>query len=129
MRDTPRRASLPSMTDRTDIDAAALRAKLDAERAEIVCDIETSADAREPVAPDVAIGRLSRMEALQDQAMALETDRRRHLELDRIDQALKRMDDGDYGYCVSCDAEIAPKRLENDPAAPTCIDCAEKAEH
>jgi DnaK suppressor protein len=116
------------MSTRTDIDLKALRAKLEGERADILRDINASADARAPVAPDVAIGRLSRMEAMADQAMALETDRRRHLELDRIDQALARMDDGDYGYCVSCDEEISGKRLQNDPAAPTCIDCAEKAE-
>lgn len=109
-------------------DLKALRASLENERAEIERDIASSAEAREPVAPDVAIGRLSRMEAIQDQAIALETDRRRHVELERIDHALARMDAGDYGYCTACDGEIAHKRLLNDPAVPLCIDCAEKAE-
>ena len=116
------------MSNRTDIDVKALRATLEAERDAIARDIVSSADARAPVAPDVAIGRLSRMEAMQDQAMALETDRRRHVEIERITHALARMDAGDYGYCVSCDEDIPRKRLENDPAVPTCIDCAEKSE-
>jgi len=38
--------------------------------------------------------------------------------------ALKRIESGDYGYCLNCDEEIAVKRLEIDPAAPLCLDCA-----
>lgn len=68
------------------------------------------------------------MDALQGQAMALETERRRGIELARVEAALARMGDGDYGYCVSCGEEISVKRLELDPAVPTCIDCAAKGE-
>ncbi len=71
-----------------------------------------------------AVGRLSRMDAIQVQAMQLETERRRGIELQRIDAALKRIDSDDFGYCLVCDEAIQPKRLENDPTAPTCIDCA-----
>ena len=66
------------------------------------------------------------MDALQRQAMALESERRRTAELKRIDAALKRLDGDDYGYCVKCDEEIAPARLELDPAAINCIRCASK---
>jgi len=72
------------------------------------------------------VGRLSRMDAMQAQAMSLETNRRRELELKKIASALNRINDGDYSYCVSCDEEIAEKRLEVDPAAPLCIECAGK---
>ena len=72
------------------------------------------------------IGRLSRMDALQAQEMALATKRRREIEHGRIDAALKRLDDGSYGDCLACDGEIGAKRLELDPATPTCIDCARK---
>jgi DnaK suppressor protein len=64
------------------------------------------------------------MDALQDQAMALETDRRRGLEIERIEAALKRIEDGDYGYCLSCGENIPAKRLEFNPATPVCVDCA-----
>jgi DnaK suppressor protein len=70
------------------------------------------------------VGRLSRMDALQVQAMALETSRRRANELRRIEAALARMDEGEYGYCLECGEEIAMRRLEFDPAAPLCIGCA-----
>lgn len=71
------------------------------------------------------VGRLSRMDALQSQAMSVETRRRRELEIRRIAAALKRLDEGDYGYCIECGQPIAEKRLEFDPAAPLCIKCAE----
>ncbi len=70
-------------------------------------------------------GRLSRIDALQQQAMAAETQRRRTLELRRIDAALRRIDAGEYGYCLTCGEEIAPARLKFDPAATQCVPCAE----
>ncbi|MDP7548812.1 MAG: TraR/DksA C4-type zinc finger protein, partial [Alphaproteobacteria bacterium] len=70
------------------------------------------------------VGRLSRMDAMQDQAMAQESERRRMGELQRIEAALERLTGGDYGYCVSCEEAIAPARLELDPAVATCIECA-----
>ncbi|NBC11879.1 MAG: TraR/DksA family transcriptional regulator [Gammaproteobacteria bacterium] len=73
-------------------------------------------------------GRLSRMDAMQQQAMAAATGQRRTTELARIDAALARIDSGDYGLCLGCDEEIAPARLEIDPAATRCISCAAKAE-
>jgi len=70
------------------------------------------------------VGRLSRMDALQNQAMQIETERRRSVELQRIDSALQRIEDGDFGYCVSCGEAIEVKRLEYDPTVPTCVGCA-----
>ena len=80
---------------------------------------------RAPVTLDqTATGRLSRMDALQVQAMAVETDRRREIEIKRIEAALQRDKEGEFSYCVSCGDEIEPKRLDNDPSTPTCISCA-----
>ncbi len=82
-------------------------------------------DSRQPVELDQSkVGRLSRMDALQGQAMAQESERRREAELQRIEAALARLSSGDYGYCVRCDEEIAPARLKLDPAVATCIKCA-----
>ena len=87
-------------------------------------DAETEGE-RAPVELDQqAVGRLSRMDALQVQAMALETSRRRGVELRRIATALARIDEGEYGYCLECGEEIAVRRLELAPAAPLCIACA-----
>ena len=71
------------------------------------------------------VGRLSRMDALQAQQMAQETARRRQIQLQKIDSALRRMDAGEYGYCLICDEEIAVARLDFDPATTRCIGCME----
>lgn len=94
-------------------------------RQAVLAVVEASADSRRPVELDqTRVGRLSRMDALQDQAMALETERRREAEIHRIDAAMKRLDDGEWGYCVTCGEDIPKKRLELDPAIPVCVDCA-----
>jgi DnaK suppressor protein len=74
------------------------------------------------------VGRLSRMDAMQAQAMAKASDQRREATLRRVAAALKRIDDGEYGVCQSCDEPINPKRLEFDPTVLLCIDCASKSE-
>ena len=74
------------------------------------------------------VGRLSRMDALQGQAMSQEAQRRRMREMQRISAALARIEAGEYGYCLHCDCLITPARLEIDPAAPLCVACAEKTE-
>lgn len=106
---------------------AAIAARLRARREELLHLTTTHEDERGPVELDqTRIGRLSRMDALQAQAMALEVERRRELELARIDSALKRLEEGEYGYCVTCGEQIALKRLEFDPATPVCVTCAER---
>ena len=80
---------------------------------------------RKPVELDQSqVGRLSRMDAMQIQEMALEQERRREVEKQRIKAALDRIEEGEYGLCLHCGEGISSKRLEFDPAAPLCIDCA-----
>ncbi len=96
-----------------------------ARREELLSVMKASTEGSRPVELDqTRVGRLSRMDALQGQAMAQETERRRKNELQRIDAALARIDTGNYGYCVNCDEEISEKRLVLDPSTPLCIDCA-----
>ncbi len=70
-----------------------------------------------------AVGRLSRMDALQNQAMAQATARRRAAERLRIKAALDRITADEYGYCTACGEDIAPARLAADPAIALCADC------
>ena len=74
------------------------------------------------------MGRLSRMDALQGQAMTQETKLRHEEGLRNISAALSRIESGDYGYCLKCDELISTARLEVDPAASLCINCASLAE-
>ena len=71
-----------------------------------------------------SVGRLSRMDALQREAMAEASERARSVELHKINAALQRIEDGEYGYCLECGDEISKQRLAVDPAASHCIKCA-----
>jgi DnaK suppressor protein len=112
----------------TQRDDAAIAARLRARRAEVAEAAAAHEDERRPVQLDQSrIGRLSRMDAVQDQAMAIEIERRREVELARIDSALERLAEGDYGDCVTCGEAIEQQRLELDPAIPLCLGCARRA--
>ena len=71
-----------------------------------------------------AVGRLSRMDALQNQAMARAQQSRRDTETRRLRTALQRMETGEFGWCEDCGEPIPTRRLELDPAATRCVNCA-----
>lgn len=71
-----------------------------------------------------SVGRLSRMDAMQQQEMAQAEARRRVSDLARIEMALLRITEGEYGWCAECGEPIAYRRLEIDPATHLCIGCA-----
>lgn len=75
-----------------------------------------------------SMGRLSRMDALQGQAMAQENLRRCERRLLDVERALTALERGDYGRCIECDEDIAPQRLVFDPLLQRCIRCASAAE-
>lgn len=106
-------------------DPSAVRPRLEALKTELEAIEAAAAGGRATVELDqTRVGRLSRIDALQAQQMALATERRRKAEIARIDAALARLEAGDYGYCLKCDEPIDVKRLELDPAATLCVDCA-----
>jgi len=108
-----------------DIDTDRFLGLLTTRRTELSALIEGAADSAAPVELDQQVqGRLSRMDALQRQAMAQATNERRKIEIAQIDAALARMEAGDFGYCVECGDKIAPKRLELNPAIARCRECA-----
>jgi RNA polymerase-binding transcription factor len=87
-------------------------------------DNSTSQDRATVTLDQQSVGRLSRMDAMQQQAMANATHQRRQNERIRLNAALKRLNEGEYGYCLDCGDEISPKRLDLDPTAALCITCA-----
>lgn len=107
------------------IDLNKAKARLKSAREDLVEQSRISKQARTTVELDQqSVGRLSRMDAMQQQAMAEALERTRQRDLLRIDQAKRRISDDDYGYCVNCDAEIPDGRLAIDPMAERCVGCA-----
>ena len=105
------------------------REKLLALREELVAERQEGDAASRTVELDQSrVGRLSRMDALQAQAMSVAAQERRTLHLRQIDAALQRIADEEFGDCLDCGEPIAPERLEFDPAAPLCIGCASARE-
>ena len=113
------------MSDDRDLDLEAIRRALEGELAALSGQSAAAADERRPVElHQQSVGRLSRMDAMQVQAMANAVETRRQSRAAQLKAALRRLDEDEFGYCVGCGEEIAQKRLELDPATPNCIDCA-----
>ncbi len=69
------------------------------------------------------IGRLSRMDEMQNQQMALESQRRRKIQIRKIDAAWQRIENGEFGTCSYCEETIEIERLEFDPTSVLCSEC------
>lgn len=109
------------MPDHVDADAA--RANLTAERRRLLDELG------EPIENPGQMTYGSQATAASqvfEQQRDLALRERSRAELVRVDAALRRLDGGTYGTCVSCGNPIAPERLDAIPWAPTCIDCARK---
>lgn len=109
-------------------DSTRLGKLIEAEIAELEGLRDSTSGSRDTVALDQqSVGRLSRVDAMQRQAMAQASDRRRAARLVALRQALTRIADGEFGYCENCGDPIAQGRLEIDPAAFHCVACAKAA--
>ena len=85
---------------------------------------ESSEEEREAISPDVSIGRLSRLDAMQMQEVAKEANRRREERIARLEVALDQLDEGTYGRCEACGDDIDYQRLKISPEATRCSHCA-----
>ena len=111
------------------IDIQEFKTTLLALRDELASIEQAERDAKHPVELDQSrVGRLSRMDAIQVQAMSVESFRRKKLQRQRVEAALTRIAKDEFGLCLECGEEINPKRLEFDPTFLVCIDCAEARE-
>ena len=114
------------MTISKGIDYKGFKKRLEDARDEIQYFARITGNDRKPVELDQSQqGRLSRIDAIQVQEMAIEQERRRGVESRRIAAALKRIEDGEFGICNRCGEEIQLKRMEFDPSNPLCLDCAQ----
>jgi DnaK suppressor protein len=86
-------------------------------------ELEALKDETAVVSPDAAIGRLSRLDSMQAQQMALAGKHRLEEERARLIEAQHRIDTGTYGRCLLCGGDIAGERLEYQPDAVTCVPC------
>jgi len=106
------------------LDTQLFKQRLEAERDALKSVNDSAAAGRAPVELDQqSVGRLSRMDAIQVQAMAQAVGARREGRFAQIEAALKRIEAGEYGTCLECGTAIPVKRLDIDPAVAHCVDC------
>lgn len=91
--------------------------------------VQADASAATVMLDQSSVGRLSRMDAMQQQAMAQGMRERLALRKRKLEAALARLDTGRYGLCCECGATLETERLNADPAAVFCADCATEREH
>lgn len=103
------------------------RPKIEARILEILDSLESTKEDTEAIAPDVSIGRLSRLDSMQMQQMAMGMQRRQREEMTQLKEALQRIDRGRFGTCELCRKDIPMERLEFQPVATVCMDCLRKA--
>ena len=114
---------------RDDIDLKYFKKHLEERLESITAEQEHQKIGTAPVELDQArVGRLSRMDAMQQQAMSQAVARLTDQERQRILSALGRIESGNYGYCVVCEDEIAEGRLRFDSSVLTCVSCAKEAD-
>ena len=106
---------------------AQFSAKLEALARELREDLDAGGNDSAPVALDTSIGRLSRMDAIQSQQMALALKQRQQNQLLRVEKAMEAISNGTYGNCRKCGQSISEDRLEVQPDAVLCVQCANTA--
>lgn len=116
------------MTELTPAQLEALHAALLKLQAELPLLISRSDDDVKPVELDQPIGRLSRMDAIQQQKMSAATRLASERRLKLVEQALRFFDSGEYGDCRSCEEPIGFARLQARPETPLCLACQGAAE-
>ena len=78
----------------------------------------------EPVAPDDALGRVTRMEAIAARGVSETSLKAAETKLLKLRHVLKKLDDPEFGYCIECGDDIPGKRLMLMPESPRCVHCA-----
>lgn len=106
------------------IDLTAFRERIEADLLRLAEAIRQAEDSAATVQLDQSsVGRLSRMDAMQQQAMAQELRERLTTQKRRLAAALARVEAGTFGSCCQCGAELDARRLQHDPATVFCPDC------
>ncbi len=99
------------------------QAAIAAAMSEVRASLELAREDARPVAPDPSLGRLTRLDAMQQQQMGLARIRRLDRRMQLLEAARLRVDQGTYGECVNCGEDVAAERLAARPEAALCLAC------
>lgn len=106
------------------LDKEAIRKKIEAEIVKVQKDIEDLADQTKPVGPENAIGRVSRMDAINNKGVIEASLHQAKETLAKLESALAKVNETDFGICTGCQQPIPPGRLMLMPHATRCVKCS-----
>lgn len=109
----------------TDSQREELKQKIIQELEQLQGIIKSHKESSKPVVPDVAIGRLTRMEAISAKGISEASLASARNRFNRLEHALRRIDADDFGICTECENPIPIKRLMLMPEATRCVRCAQ----
>ncbi len=107
-----------------DIRKQELRERIEADIEQCRTSIRKLEDSSRPVAPDKALGRLTRMESLSDQGISSAGLNRARERLDQLERALEKIEQPGFGLCNHCGQPIPAERLMAMPESTHCVQCA-----
>ena len=97
-------------------------------REDLTALVNASAEGSRPVDLDEPIGRISRVDAMQQQKMVAVNRQAAQQRRRQVEAALDRIEAGEYGECQGCGEEIETRRLGAQPEAPLCLECQSRRE-
>ncbi|MDX1627113.1 MAG: TraR/DksA C4-type zinc finger protein [Fulvivirga sp.] len=106
------------------LDKARLKEKIEEEIASTREDISALKDQSSPVSPENAIGRISRMDAINNKSISEASLRQAEEKLSKLETALAKVDQDNFGICIRCGQPIPAGRLMLLPHSTTCVKCA-----
>lgn len=105
---------------------ATLEAQMEEKLQKLDKKIEELEELCKPVSPDNAIGRLSRMDAINNRAVNERTLNSNKNKANKLRKALEKLDDPDFGICIICKKPISVGRLTAMPESDKCVNCANR---
>jgi DnaK suppressor protein len=113
----------------TGVEISNLKQQLESQKETLQIQLQESDNSTKPVTLDQqSVGRVSRIDAIQQQQMASANRDQSLALLQEVDVALKRIESDEYGLCLICDEPIALARLQAQPHTANCIICQSKQE-
>jgi DnaK suppressor protein len=106
------------------INKTELKAKIEAEISKTESHILEYKELTKPVAPENAIGRISRMDAINNKSVIEAALRKAKEKLVKLKLALSKVDDNDFGLCIRCHKPIPLGRILIMPQARSCVACS-----
>lgn len=108
----------------TDSEKSELRDSIKKQLKDLEKTIESLTESTQPVAPDVSLGRLTRMDAINMKGIHESNLRDARSKKQGLESTLKRLDEPDFGQCVSCGSQIPVARIVAVPESNKCVNCA-----